>query len=123
MTLRKPTAALLTLLALTPVLAAGRPACCAKKPEPASHGCCAAKATSAPKGCCKPVEAPKPAARANAPDAPAVVATAPTALPSSEVVTAPTAAEAVRIARLDHRAPSPTDSPPDLLTLHRIFLI
>ena len=123
MTLRKPTAALLTLLALSPVLAAGRPACCAKKPEPAAHGCCASKASAAPKGCCKPVEAPKPAARSSAPDAPAVVATAPAALPSSEVATARTEAEAVRIARLDHRAVSPTDSPPDLLTLHSALLI
>jgi hypothetical protein len=123
MTLRKLTAALLTLLAMTPVLAAGRPACCAKKAAPAVRGCCAGMAASAPKGCCKPPEAPKPAASASAADAPALVTVAPTALPSSEVASAPTEAEAVRIARLDHRAPSPTDSPPDLLTLHRALLI
>jgi len=108
---------------MTPVLAAGRPACCVKKPTPAPHGCCARTTASAPKGCCKPVEAPKPAARANSSDAPALVATAPAALSSTGTSTAMTEAEATRIARLDHRAVSPTDSPPDLLTLHRSLLI
>jgi hypothetical protein len=123
MKLRKLTAALLTLLAMTPVLAAGRPACCVKKPTPAPHGCCARTTASAPKGCCKPVEAPKPASRASSIDAPVLLATAPTALPSDAASAPMTEAEAVRIARLDHRAVSPTDSPPDLLALHRSLLI
>ena len=35
----------------------------------------------------------------------------------------PSEAEIVRIARHEHRAPAPTDSPPDRLVLHQAFLI
>jgi len=39
------------------------------------------------------------------------------------VVHRPSDVETVRIARHEHRAPAPTDSPPDRLVLHQAFLI
>lgn len=123
MMLRKWTAAFLTLLAMTPVLAAGRPACCGKKAAPIAHACCVAMTAGPANGCCKAPEAPKPPTRVRADDAPALLAVAPSALPSSETTCAQTAAAAALIARRDHRAASPTDSPPDLLSLHSTLLI
>jgi hypothetical protein len=120
---RKLTAACLTFLVTVPAIAGGRPACCVKKPVPAPHGCCASTTASTPKGCCKAPEAPRPQTRAQAGDAPALLSVASAALPASEVTALPTEAETVRVARLEHRAASPTDSPPDLLTRNRSLLI
>jgi len=120
---RKLTAVFLTFLVIAPALAGGRAVCCAKKTVAAPRPCCAAMTASAPKGCCKVPEAPRQQARESRGDAPAVLAVAPASLPASERTSGPTEAEAVRIARLAHRAPSPTDSPPDLLIRNRTFLI
>ena len=120
MTLRRPLAVIIASLGLLPVLAAGRPACCAPKRVPAA--CCAAMKASAAKGCCKAPSAPKSEARAN-PVAPATMTVATTTATPVAVVHRPSDVESVRIARHEHRAPAPTDSPPDRLVLHQAFLI
>ena len=123
MTSRRLTAAILAAWVMVPVLAAGRPACCVKSPTPARPACCAAMTGSMPKGCCKPPVAPKPEVRVNAPAAPALLPVAPQLSLTAACRHVPTDVEAIRIARSDHRAPSPADSPPDLLRLHRALLI
>ena len=123
---RKLLAVLVALAATMPVFAAARAACCMPKAGAARHDCCkpaAAQPTTAMKGCCKAPAAPKPAARAK--DLAPIGVTA-----ATHVVTAPALAAAplpkaaaFRLACLGHRAPSPDDSPPDLLARHPALLI
>jgi hypothetical protein len=117
--MRRPAAprialALATLVAAAaPVFAAGLPACCTP-PAPAAATkptCC--KAKGAP--CCKTPEAPKPDAAAKH-AAPSLAAAAPAAW------SAPTLAS-VALARREHRAPTPDDSPPDRLSRLHVLLI
>ena len=99
-----------------PVVAAGLPACCVPK---AKAGCCAAKAAP----CCKTPEAPKPDAAAKHAAPSLAAAPAPGGFaPAAVLAPAPTLAS-VRVARHEHRAPTPDDSPPDLLTQHHVLLI
>lgn len=107
---------------IVPVLAAARPACCVKPVDTTPKGCCAPAAAGMAKGCCKAPEAPKPEAMSKVVIA-ALVPVAPAASPATAQVQQQSAVEATRVARLDHRAPSPTDSPPDRLSLHRTLLI
>ena len=122
----KLVAALFASLALAPVLAAGRPACCkAPTASVALHGCCAAMSgaqASAPKGCCKAPIAPK--AETKAKDG------TPIALAIPHTLGAPALASAeipetvsVRLARHAHHAAAPDDSPPDLLSRIHVLLI
>jgi hypothetical protein len=123
MTLRRPLAVAIAVIGLVPVLAAGRPACCIAKASPAPKSCCASMSAGAPKGCCKAPSAPKPEARSKAVDAPALIVAAVSVVVPAVVPEAPTVVAVARIARREHRAPSPTDSPPDRLALHQAFLI
>ena len=125
---KKLVAVLLFALALAPVLAAGRPACCIKTPAAAvpSHGCCAAMSgsmASSPKGCCKAPVAPKPETKMNdqAPVAAAIPALT-LGAPEPASVALPEAVSA-RLARRAHHADAPDDSPPDLLSQLHILLI
>ena len=125
-TVRRVFAVAAILAAASPALSAGRAACCAPKVEPRQHACCVGKAAMAhaiPKGCCKTPSTPRPAARADDASAPAVAA-APLSLAAPALsearVTGPTA---VLLARRAHRAPSPDDSPPDLLGKTQTLLI
>lgn len=122
MMLRRLASAALVLTVLAPVLASGLPACCA--PVEAPRSCCPSNATAqAPKGCCKAPEAPRPEARSKTDVALATVASSPVGpAAASCVATVPSSVSFLR-ARLDGRAPSPADSPPDLPTLHRTLLI
>lgn len=120
-------AVLFASLALAPVLAAGRPACCVKtKVAPvAAHGCCAAKPgaqASATKGCCKAPAAPTSQAKVN--DGAAFALSVPQMLgaPALASLALPELVSA-RLARAAHHAPAPDDSPPDLLSQLHILLI
>jgi hypothetical protein len=119
-------AALVATLAIAPVLAAGRPACCKAPTAPAaSRGCCAGMSgaqASAPKGCCKIPVAPK--AESKAKDGTPVALSTPHTLGSPALAWAeiPDAAS-VRLARHDHRAAAPDDSPPDILSRIHVLLI
>ena len=119
---RRLVAYALALAVLAPVVASGLPACCAPVEE--SRSCCPAKATAqAPKGCCKAPEAPEPEARSKNGAALATVASNFTGtVAAMTAATLPWPASFLR-ARLEGRAPSPSDSPPDLPTLHRTLLI
>ena len=121
-------AAWLVTLAIAPVIAAGRPACCIKPPvAPAAlHGCCPAKSeapASAPKGCCKVPAAPKSDSKATggaaiAAAVPSLDFGAPALATSALPVTA-----SIRLARRAHHANAPDDSPPDrLLRLHVLLI-
>jgi len=119
-------AALVALLAMAPVLAAGRPACCKAPAAPAaSHGCCAAMSgarASAPKGCCKAPVAPKTESKAG--DGTPVALSIPHSLGSPALATVETPeAASVRLARHAHRAVAPDDSPPDILSRIHVLLI
>jgi hypothetical protein len=122
----KLVAALVASLALAPVLAAGRPACCKAPSAPAaSRGCCAAmygSKSSVAKGCCKAPAAPQ--AEAKAKDIAPLEASAPQMLgsPALASVEIPETAS-VRLARRAHHAVAPDDSPPDLLAQIRVLLI
>lgn len=118
----------LSALALAPVLAAGRPACCIKTPvaRVAPHGCCAAMSgsmASSPKGCCKVPVVPKPETKISdqAPMAAAIPALT-LGAPELASVAVPEAVSA-RLARRAHYANAPDDSPPDLLSHLHILLI
>lgn len=74
-----------------------------------------------PKGCCKAPATPRPAARAK--DTLAGLAAAATSAPVTMISFTITPTEAARLARRSHRAASPDDSPPDLLSLNRSLLI
>jgi len=122
----KLVAALVATLALAPVLAAGRPACCKAPSAPvASRGCCAAMSgaqASAPKGCCKAPAAPK--AETKAKDfAPVEFAISHTLGSPALASSALPDAVSVRLARRAHHAVAPDDSPPDLLAQIRVLLI
>lgn len=128
MTRSKPIAFLLASLALAPALAAGRPACCLKTGAATtpSHGCCAATTparTSGPKGCCKSPVAPMPEAKART-SVPAAIVTQPLDLgsPAWAPLTLPEAVS-VRLARCAHRAETPDESPPDVLSRIHVLLI
>jgi hypothetical protein len=119
----------LTFAALTaisvPTLAAGLPACCAPKvAQPAARpACCPMKAAAAmPKGCCKAPEAPKPDTRITQ-AAPAVIAGAPPSVALVVVSTDVPDLVVAHVARRQHRAPSPDDSPPDRLSRNHVLLI
>jgi hypothetical protein len=104
-----------------PVIAAGLPACCVPASAQAvtKPSCCAAK--NAP--CCKTPEAPKPDAAAKH-QAPSLAAAQPSTGSTLVAVLAPVPTLAsVRVARHEHRAPTPDDSPPDLLARHHVLLI
>ena len=122
----KLVAALVATLALAPVFAAGRPACCKTPSAPvASHGCCAAMSgtqASAPKGCCKAPVAPK--AETKAKDGTPIALSIPHTLgaPARTSAGLPEAVS-VRLARRAHHAVAPDDSPPDLLAQIRVLLI
>jgi hypothetical protein len=122
----KLVALLVASLALAPVLAAGRPACCKAPSTPVpSHSCCAAKhgpQASAPKGCCKAPVAPK--AETKAKDGLSIALSIPQTLgsPALASVALPEAVS-VRLARRAHHAIAPDDSPPDLLSQIRVLLI
>jgi len=122
----KLVAALVASLALAPVLAAGRPACCKAPSAPvASHGCCAAMSgaqASAPKGCCKAPAAPT--AEAKAKDGTPIALSIPHSLGSPTVASAEIPeTESVRLARRAHHAVAPDDSPPDILSRTHVLLI
>jgi len=124
----KLVAVLLAYLAVGPVLAAGRPACCAKPPEAraASHACCAPGSgalASAAKGCCKKPVVPKPETRVN--DSGTIVLSIQPLEWGAPAVAIYALPEAVstRLARRAHHATEPDDSPPDLLARIRILLI
>lgn len=125
MSLRRLVALAVALAASLPVLAAGRAACCASPIAAPKPFCCAANiATSAaPRGCCKAPETPRAEVRASVTTA---VAFAPVASAwTSGTVTIsdrPVSAE-IRLARREHRACSPDDTPPDRLLLNRALLI
>jgi hypothetical protein len=119
-------AALVATLALAPVLAAGRPACCKAPSAPvASRGCCAAMSAaqaSAPKGCCKVPVAPK--AESKAKDGTQAALSIPDTLGSPLLISAEIPENAsLRLARHDHRAAAPDDSPPDILSRIHVLLI
>jgi hypothetical protein len=124
----KLVAVLLAYLAVGPVLAAGRPACCVRSSEArvAAHGCCAPRSgalASAAKGCCKKPVVPKPETKVS--DAgPMVLSIHPLELgaPALAIATLPEAVS-TRLARRAHHASEPDDSPPDLLARIRILLI
>jgi hypothetical protein len=122
----KSAAALLASLALVPVLAAGRPACCIKAPVASAHGCCPAMApaqASAPKGCCKAPVAPKSDAKLKD-GAPIAISIASFIAGSpAQSSTALMNAVSVRLARRAHHAETPDDSPPDRLSQLHILLI
>jgi hypothetical protein len=125
---RKLVAAWVATLAIAPVIAAGRPACCIKPQvaPAAQHGCCPAPArsqASAQKGCCKAPAAPKPETRAKA-GAPIAVATASVdmAAPAASLAALPPAVS-IRLARRAHHAEAPDDSPPDRLSRLHVLLI
>lgn len=121
-------AAWLVTLAIAPVIAAGRPACCIKPTiaPTASHGCCAAKSealASARKGCCKIPAAPKSESKATGGASMAV------AVPSNDFgapaltsIALPLTAS-IRLARRAHHADAPDDSPPDRLSQLHVLLI
>lgn len=122
-------ACLLAMVAIAPVVAAGRPACCSAPPAAPvafAHACCLPKSdtqASAPKGCCKAPAAPKPEAKAKA-GAPLAVAAAAYVLGDPAVAPSDLPAVAtVRLARHAHHAKTPDDSPPDRLQLIRTLLI
>jgi len=122
----KLVAVLTASLALAPVLAAGRPACCkAPTTRAASHSCCTANPgaqASAPKGCCKAPAAPK--AETKAKDGLSIALSIPQSLGSPALVSvALPEAVSVRLARRAHHAIAPDDSPPDLLSQIRVLLI
>jgi hypothetical protein len=117
-------ALVLASVAVAPVLAAGRSACCIK-PQPAAHGCCSKmSATQAlvPKGCCKAPVAPKPEVRAAAAPAALLLAAFELGSPAQSSIAIPDAVE-IRLARRAHRAEGPDDSPPDLLSRIHTLLI
>jgi len=121
-------AAWLVTLAIAPVVAAGRPACCIKPPvaPAAAHGCCPAKSealTSAPKGCCKVPAAPKSDVKATG--GAAIAAAVPSldfGAPALATSALPVAAS-IRLARRAHHADVPDDSPPDRLSQLHVLLI
>jgi len=122
----KLVAALFASLALAPVLAAGRPACCKAPATPvASHSCCAAMSgaqASAPRGCCKAPAAPK--AETKAKDGTPIALSVPHTLGAPALTSAELPlAVSVRLARRAHHAVAPDDSPPDLLAQIRVLLI
>ena len=123
----KLVAALFASLALAPVLAAGRPACCIKSPAApvASHGCCPGMSgaqASAPKGCCKAPIAPKPDAKVQDGAPMALAISLELGAPALVSVALPEAVSA-RLARRAHHAEAPEESPPDLLSLVHVLLI
>ena len=114
----------LASVAVVPVLAAGRSACCIK-PQPATHGCCSkmsATQASIPKGCCKAPVAPKSETKANAAPAALLLASFELGAPAQSSIAIPDAVE-VRLARRAHSAEEPDDSPPDLLSRIHTLLI
>jgi len=123
----KLVAVLLAFLAVAPVVAAGRPACCIKAPvaSAATHSCCPAMAqahASAPKGCCKAPVAPKPETTVK--DGAPIALSIPLELGAPALASA-ALPEAVlaRLARRAHHASEPDDSPPDLLSRIHVLLI
>ena len=122
----KLVAALFVSLALAPVLAAGRPACCKAPSAPAaSHGCCAAMSgaqASGPKACCKVPVAPK--AETKVKDGTPIALTIPHTLGAPALASAEIPETvSVRLARHAHRAAAPDDSPPDILSRLHVLLI
>jgi len=121
---RRVSAIALGLAMLGPALAGGGAACCHRIARVAAMpACCRANATqaTAPKGCCRaPVAkheaAPKNTARLEA------ATTAPPVSPAHVVVLA-SPANALRRARVAHRAESPDESPPDVLLRTSTLLI
>jgi hypothetical protein len=120
-------AAALAALAIAPVFAAGRPACCVKPPAAVvAHACCPAATEAhgaAPKGCCKAPGTRKSEARI---EAAAPVAVAAASLEFAAPAASPVAlspAVSMRLARRAHHAEAPDDSPPDLLSHLHILLI
>ena len=109
-----------------PALAAGVPACCVSRtvPRASSHACCAPRTeVTTPKGCCKAPEAPKPERRTETSLALAA-SVSPVAVPLAVTARVDGAGlAAFRIARREHRAVAPEDSPPDRLTRLRTLLI
>jgi len=80
-------------------------------------------AAAAPKSCCKAPAAPRPESRAKDALAGIAIAVAQALPHGSAVASGVPTAVAARLARLSHRATSPDDSPPDLLSLHPALLI
>jgi hypothetical protein len=123
----KLVAALLALLAVSPALSAGRPACCIKPAaaSAASHGCCHAMGgaqVAAPKGCCKAPVAPKPETKVT--DGAPIALSVPVELGAPALASAALSeAVSTRLARRAHHADAPDDSPPDLLSRIRVLLI
>ena len=114
------------LAAAFPVLAAGRAACCAPRAASPAHACCAAKAmiASGPaKGCCQSPGSRRPAARARAAAPAAVTAAALRIVPPAVFRVAIAGPTALLLARRAHRAPSPEETPPDLLGKTGLLLI
>jgi hypothetical protein len=119
-------AALSAALTLVPVLAAGRPACCATPPSAAKHRCCLSSTGASAghaQGCCNTPAAPAPE-RGLRHDTGAALSSAPPAMgaPVVAIAALPAAVEA-RAACAAHRAVAPDDSPPDLLSRLHVLLI
>ena len=89
--------------------------------------CCAAPADPGPaeRGCCKSPEAPRPDSTSKAAASTSVAVAIETFLAGpAGIVASPVPPTVVaRLARRDHRSPSPDDSPPDRLAELRILLI
>lgn len=116
----------IVLALAVPAVAAGVPACCVSRPAPraSSHACCAPRTeVSTPKGCCKAPAAPKPERRTET-SLTLAASPAPLALPLAVTARVDgTGLAAFRVARREHRAVAPEDSPPDRLTRLRALLI
>ena len=120
-------AVLFAALALAPVAAAGRSACCATKPVAAvAHACChkgAGAQASARMPCCDKPVAPKPETKLkDAGPITLAAATVEAGAAASAAVVLP-GSVSVRLARRAHHAAAPDDSPPDRLARICVLLI
>ncbi len=124
---KKPLAAAIALAALLPVAAGQRPPCCATEREAPVRPCCTAPVDPTPvgRGCCKSPQAPKPESTSKAAPQAMVAIAIETLLagPAGLVAEVIPQTVAARLARRDHRSPSPDDSPPDRLAELHLLLI
>lgn len=123
MKLRRWMAASIATWVMVPMLAAGRPACCAKPSPVVQRACCAAPAVTGQRGCCKPPAPPKQESGSKETLTGTLTPVAPVLEIARAASTTLAAAEMVRLLGAAPRAPSPDDSPPDLIALHHALLI
>ena len=123
MKLRRWIAASIAAGVMVPMLAAGRPACCAKPSPVVQRACCAAPTATAQRGCCKPPAPPKQEARSKETPTGTLTPVAPALEIAKAARSIGTEAGTARLLGAAYRAPSPDDSPPDLIALHHALLI